>query len=127
MTQRMKNRTLVLVALAMLTVSTIASAHGTRRSYQHHHGSRVGVGIVLSAPLWYPGPVFHSYPYRPYYQYPYPVAAAPVYVERDDSAAVIQAPAGQYWYYCRDSATYYPYVKQCAEPWQRVPVQPPTP
>ena len=28
--------------------------------------------------------------------------------------------AGNYWYYCRDSQTYYPYVQECASPWDRV-------
>jgi hypothetical protein len=31
-------------------------------------------------------------------------------------------PAPSSWYYCPDSKTYYPYVRQCASAW--VPVSP---
>jgi len=31
----------------------------------------------------------------------------------------------QYWYFCNDSRTYYPYVQQCAGQWQRVTPRPP--
>lgn len=126
------NSVSVLILLALLAVSTIASAHGRRGHY--HSGARVGVGISIGAPIWY-GPAYYPY-YRPYNYYPYPAVVPapvyverpvyvepPVYVERDDRAAAQEAP-GQYWYYCRESETYYPYVKQCAGPWQRVPAQP---
>jgi hypothetical protein len=49
---------------------------------------------------------------------------APVYVEAAP-AQVVQQPAEQYWYYCADSKTYYPYVQKCATPWQRVSPRPP--
>jgi hypothetical protein len=40
---------------------------------------------------------------------------APVY---DQETA---QPAEQYyWYYCPDSKTYYPYVKQCSTGWMKV-------
>ena len=106
---------LALVALCGLATAGAADANG-----RHHHG-RAHVGI------WFGGP---AYPYyRPYY-YPYyyppavvaAPAAPPVYIEQTPSAAAA-APiqgTGQYWYYCPDSRTYYPYVQQCATPWQQV-------
>jgi hypothetical protein len=36
-----------------------------------------------------------------------------------------QAPSGNFYYYCPDSQTYYPYVSSCPSPWQPVPVAPP--
>ena len=92
-------------------------------------------GFTFGAP-WYPWPAYsyypsYYYPYYPYYypypaavSYPYPAAvsaAPPVYIERGGDVAAADSP---YWYYCRDSDAYYPYVKQCAGSWERVPAQP---
>ncbi len=62
------------------------------------------------------------YPYYgyPYYGYPYYAPAAvdppppPVYIQPQPAAP----PA--YWYYCSDSKTYYPYVKDCPSGWLTV-------
>jgi hypothetical protein len=95
-------------------------------------GAVVGSAIVASALLspWY---------YRPYYYAPYPayttvyeVPAAPtVYYQQPVApAAVTVAPAapadsGNWWYYCNDSRSYYPYVRECPSQWQRVAPQAP--
>ncbi len=96
----------------------------------------VRFGVYLGAPFYGPG----YYPYAPYYPYyPYgvpaygypPVAVAPAsppaYVEQG-AAPLASAPAqpAESWYYCADSKTYYPYVKECPAGWQRVPAQPPS-
>ncbi|MPZ46621.1 MAG: hypothetical protein GEV05_25200 [Betaproteobacteria bacterium] len=122
-----------LAALAILLTSAAAWSDGGRRGHHRHHhhshGSRLQLGFVFGGPLWYPGPVF---PYS--YSYPYPYGYAPaivvppaprVYIERDERVAQESAPG--YWYYCRESNTYYPYVKECGQPWQRVPAQPRNP
>lgn len=81
------------------------------------HGGHVRFGVFIGAPIypwWY---------YPPYYYPPAVVtvpATPPTYVERDSSAA----PEQHYWYYCRESKTYYPYVKECPGGWQRVVPQP---
>lgn len=116
MARLMKTSILVLVSAAMFAVSVSASAGG-RHHRHHHHGARIGVGVVFGAPLWYPAPLYYPY-YRPYY-YAAP-APAPVYIERDRDVA----ESSPYWYFCRESDAYYPYVKQCPGPWQRVPAQP---
>ncbi len=48
-----------------------------------------------------------------------------VYIEQSD-ALVDQTPgpAVQYWYFCRGSNQYYPYVKECPGGWQKVLPQP---
>jgi hypothetical protein len=92
--------------------------------------------VIYSAPVWSP-PVVYSAP-RIIYSEP------PVYIERNDlqrpqyvqppvsvapqappppqvSAA---APPAFDWFFCVDSNTFYPYVRECATPWQRVPAQP---
>jgi hypothetical protein len=109
------SRTRAVIAL-LLVLSAAASdpafAHGVR------FGIGIGIGVPLFAPAWYYPP--------PAYYYPAPVVVAqpPVYVERAQAQAA-PAPAEQWWYYCPDSKTYYPYVQQCSSQWQRVSPQPP--
>jgi hypothetical protein len=100
--------------------------HGYR-GYRYGGRSRFGVGVFFGGPIYAPwAPWYYPAPH-PYY-YPPAVAAVPasppVYIERGETQA---APEVQnYWYYCPDEKTYYPYVKQCPGGWQRVvPQQPP--
>jgi len=93
-------------------------------------GYGVGVGVVLGAPWYYPPPYYGSYPYP----YPYPPAVVvpsepTVYIEQAPppaAAAPAQPPQPAYWYFCRDTNAYYPYVNQCATPWERVAPRPPS-
>jgi hypothetical protein len=97
--------------IGVLALADSADAHGRR--------GRVQFGVMIGAPLgwgWH-----HHYPYhreRVIVERPGPT----VYVEKD--ADGVARDADQYWYYCPDSETYYPYVKQCASPWHRVEPQP---
>lgn len=109
---------------AGLLAADVASAHGFRHS-------RARVGIYFGAPVvvapWYysPWPRYYYPPYAPAVVVPAP--QPPVYVEQPQSAEA-PPPASQadnYWYYCRDTQAYYPYVDRCASPWQRVVPQPP--
>ena len=50
-----------------------------------------------------------------WWDYPYTVETQYVEVPASDG----------YWYYCPDSRSYYPYVRECASKWERVPPQPP--
>lgn len=130
----MVNSKKTLLAGAAICIAMLSNAAFADRGHYHPHrgGGRVHFGITLGAPLWYPGPGYYYAPY-PAYAYPPAVIVRPaprVYVERDDQVALEQAPpppVQQYWYYCRDSETYYPYVKECASPWERVPARPSAP
>ena len=116
----MKTIKIALLLVAMVgssVIATSADAGGRHRHHHHHHG-RASVGIFFGAPLFYA-----PYAYYPRYYYPPAVAApAPVYIEQSAPAAAPAPSQGStaYWYYCRDSQTYYPYVQQCASPWQQV-------
>lgn len=83
---------------------------GAHSGGQHIGGRRVGIGVIVAAPAFYP-----PLPYYP------PDALAPsgppVYIEQGTSTQ--DRPAG-YWYYCADAKAYYPYVNECAVPWQPV-------
>jgi hypothetical protein len=110
----------LLVAIALLG-SGLAPAHA---------GGRVFVGIGLGAPwvgapFWYPWAYPYAYPYPVYTAPPVVVEASPpVYVQRQAAP-----PPQSYWYYCQESRTYYPYVKECPGGWLQVVPQtaPPAP
>lgn len=136
-----KPASILAVLLMTLFVSGMAYADGHLRGgghYSghywgrgHHSGSRVGVGVVIGGPIWGPPWYYpYYYPYYPYYYpYYYPPAVAvpstpPEYIERSEPEPS-SAPT-DVWYYCPDSRTYYPYVKECPGGWQTVPAQPPS-
>ena len=122
-----------LLAVALGTAALIATEADAHGRYHHHHRSRASVGIFFGVP----GPFFyHPAPlYSPRYYYHPPTvvvpapAAPPVYIEQPQAAAPVhpQQSAGAYWYFCRDTQTYYPYVQQCATPWEQVVPQSPPP
>ena len=120
---------LSLAVLLGVAVTADAFARGRHHHGGHHHRhGGVGFGLFIGAPAfgYYPSPYYYP-PYSPYY-YPQTVvvpSSPPVYVEQSqvDAPAPTQPQAG-YWYYCRQSNAYYPYVEQCADPWERVPPRP---
>ena len=115
-------------AKTVLTVCfTLAGLFATPAALAH--GGHVRFGVAIGGPgFWYyPPPYYYPPYYYPPYYYPPVVttpATPPVYIERSDTA---ERSAASYWYYCPDSKTYYPYVKECASPWQRVEPRPPGP
>ena len=97
--------TAVLVVFGVAT-SEPALAHG-----------RVHFGVFIGGPLFWPGPYY----YPPVYVAP-PLPPQPVYIERQ-----VAPPPPPEWFFCEDSKTFYPYVKECPGGWQRVPAQSPSP
>jgi len=95
----------------------------------HNHPVVVGGGgtVIVTTPF---------FPVVPYpYPYPYatPVYGGPAYAEvptysdapaysdsQGDSDAQGYSERNDYWYYCPDSQTYYPYVQTCQSPWVKV-------
>lgn len=123
-----KTALLSVAAICAVAVTSAADAGG-----RYHYRSRVGVGVFVGAPFY---PYYYPRYYYPpaYYPGPYayypPAAVAPapvgppVYIEQTPQAgtapsASAPGPSAS-WYYCRDSQAYYPYVQQCASPWQPV-------
>ncbi|NTV69701.1 MAG: hypothetical protein HGA71_06080 [Azonexaceae bacterium] len=102
---------MLVLAVVMAGMASSASAHGPRGR----------IGVYIGGPVW--GPVW----YPPPYYYPpqvivVPPAQPPVYIEQSQEPA---PDAGQkYWYFCKSSQGYYPYVKECPEGWQKVLPQP---
>jgi hypothetical protein len=116
----------VIVAAAAAAVALAAPAyayhgHGGGHGGWHGHGG-ARFGLYLGGPLYWGAPYY----YPPYYYPPAVVVpqSPPVYVQQGDQAA--QAPESQgWWYFCRGSNAYYPYVKHCPGGWERVSPQPP--
>src|SRR5262245_63235341 len=104
---------LLLLVIPLTAASLPAAAHGGGKA-------RVSVGFTFGGPGWYyPG---YYYPPYPYYYYPQPVAvqAEPtVYIERGDAAPEESRGSLGYWYYCKESKAYHPYVKHCPGGWEK--------
>ena len=130
----MKKTTAALVFAALLGGSLItASANAAGGGHFHgghgghfHGAGRVGVFVGVAPPLFYSPFYYPRYYYPPAVVVPGPVASAPAYIEQPALGEAgpppvgVPAATGAYWYYCRDSQTYYPYVQECASPWDRV-------
>jgi len=106
-----------------------------RGYYGGYYGSGIGIGIDAAywGPSWYYPSYYPDYPYSLYsYPYYYPNSFAPIVVEPStppeyiemSSPAPAPVPSGV-WFYCPESKSYYPYIKECPGGWQRVPAQPP--
>jgi hypothetical protein len=113
-----------LVALAL--IAGVSWGAAGLLSSQANARTIVSVGIGGPGPVygWYGPP---PYPYGPpayYYAPPAPVYVAPAttYVlPAPAPAPAVQAPApAATWYYCDNPKGYYPYVANCASPWQAV-------
>jgi len=124
----MDNLKAALLAAVFVGASAMAADADARGRHHHHHRSHVGIWFGVPAPVFYP-----HYHYYPRYYYPPTVvvpapAYPPVYIEQPQSAAPAPSLGSTaYWYYCRDTQTYYPYVQQCATPWEQVVPQSPPP
>ena len=111
----MRKLALILLTLALGAMfSEAASAHGR---------VVVGVGVGFGYPGWGWGPGYWGPGYwgpPAYYGPPMVVSSPPVtYIERRDAAPAATAST-DFWYYCEQSKTYYPYVKTCREGWKKV-------
>lgn len=144
----MRKSLLFTLATLMMAASLQAYAGG---GHGHRHGghSHARVGVYIGAPLVLGSWWLASRPYYPSYYYAPPpvvvrervVVREPLvyYDERGNPVPstppqVAQAPdqaqppaqsAAPTWFFCADSQAYYPYVQNCASPWQRVIPQPP--
>jgi hypothetical protein len=112
----------IAAALAAVSCMALAPAAQAQRWGQPHSRIVIGVGVPIGWGYWpywhYPPP----YAYYPYYARP---ADPVIYVEKGDADSAPGEDPAQFWYFCRDSKTYFPYVKECPTPWQRVVPQSP--
>jgi hypothetical protein len=108
-----------IVLAAAVGIGCLVASGSAGADWHGHVGVWIGPGPYGWGPAYY---------YPPYYYSPPVVVTepAPVYVPPPNP--VVQVPAPQtYWYYCRRSNAYYPYVSECPGGWQPVTPQPPAP
>jgi len=76
---------------------------------------------------FFPYPYYYSYYPNPYYYYPYAYPYRNYYYSYRDNppTAYVEQEQPFYWYFCRDSQTYYPYVTSCPGGWTKVVPTPP--
>lgn len=110
------------ILLSLLILSFPFPSYGGSRVYV---GVNIGVRhpyVVVHRPFWGPPRVYRYWggpavlvPFFYYY------GPAPVII-REDPLANTQADQLQenYWYYCPDTQSYYPYVKSCPSGWMKV-------
>lgn len=133
----MKKMSLLLLSVFLLGSLSVPAYADHRSRHRSHFGLYIGPSWAYSTPYYYQ-PYQHYQPYQPYQAYPlYPPyqpapviiqSAPPVYIEQTPAAPVATSPqASNDWYFCASTKTYYPYVKECAEPWQRVSPTPANP
>jgi hypothetical protein len=105
---------------AALTLSAVLlGATASAPALAWHHGG-VRFGVVIGAPFY---PWYYP-PYYPYYYPPVAPTAPPTYIEQGSAQPAPTQQSQNVWYYCAESKTYYPYVKECPGGWQRVTPQP---
>ena len=97
----MKKISMLVLAAAAALASGAALAHG-----------RVFFGVGIGVPI--------LGPYYPYYYPPYYYEPRTVVVPAQPQRYIEQSQPSDSWYYCAESKTYYPYVKDCPGGWQRV-------
>ena len=111
-----------ILGAALVALSAVASYPAFARHPSVTFGFQFGV--PLYDPWYYP-PYYYPY-YPPVY---YPPAYYPPVIQAPAPSAYIEQQrtddAHSWWYYCAQSKAYYPYVKTCPGPWERVSPRPP--
>jgi hypothetical protein len=101
------------IKLSLALITIFAGVFGAT-SADAHWRHRARIGVFIGAPI----AAYSYYGYPRYYAPPvYYAPAPPTYIEQAPPAP---QQSSNYWYYCRESQAYYPYVQTCPSPWQSV-------
>lgn len=110
-------RPLFLVLAILVVMLFVVLFAGVPSVNAQRHGPPVRGGFWIGpgwGPWWW-GPL--AYPY-------YGAPRQPIIIEQQplvyDQQAQQLPEEPYYWYYCAESKTYYPYVKQCPKGWMKV-------
>ncbi len=125
---KLNSITLIFTLLALFA-SSVVSAHGGYNRFNfginlgHYPGYYGYSAFGYQDPFFYP-PVY-SYPPTVIVPVTPPVvipSTPPVYTQKKTTSSM--QPQTNYWHYCSDSDSYYPYVKECPGGWLQVAPKP---
>jgi hypothetical protein len=114
---------IILLTASLLLLGSLPATSFADPYRRHHHVRPHGGISFYYGPGWYYPPTFNYPPYGPAPIIVERPAPPTVYIERNAAPSDVDSYTSQqsnYWYFCAPSNTYYPYVRECAEPWQRV-------
>ena len=127
---------IILIVTSLALPANADSHHGGAGAFWWGIGLGLGLGweaARIPGPYYYPAYPVYYYPAPTYY---YPANPPTVIIESPPvilppgattGAAPPAAQSPPNWYYCDSAKGYYPYVRQCPEPWRMVPATPPGP
>lgn len=115
---------IIVVGLLLFFDLFCGVANAQRHRGYHGRGPRVTIHGSFGFPYYYP----YRYYYYPYRYYPYygPYFYTEPYSRVEPPVNILPEPT-YYWYYCKDTQGYYPYVASCPGGWVRVVPTPPPP
>lgn len=79
-----------------------------------------GWGYGVPYPYAYPYAVGYPFAYTPLVINTTPIQQTYIQQEPVAEASVQPVPPVNYWYYCTQPAGYFPYVRNCNQPWMKV-------
>lgn len=91
-----------LAAIGICGALAVAGLMASGATYAH---PRFYGGVVIGGPIWVPPPVYYP---------------PPVYIDRGPPPVYVEQQRQDYWYFCSESRSYYPYVQSCPSAWMRV-------
>ncbi len=121
--------TLILVVALLMIVGSILPTIGEARDHRHwRYHPYYGWGYNPYVAPWYPYPPVYVPPlYMPQVIVPQFVVPQPQQqiIIREAPQTYVEQPKPQeqaenYWKYCPDTKTYFPYVQTCASTWLKV-------
>lgn len=110
----------IIRSVAAVVAACVLAGPAWADPHWRHPRTSVELGFYWGWPGWHP-----FYPYPVYAPPPVivvpPAAPPPIYIEQPRVAPTFEPG---YWYYCREAGAYYPTVKECPGPWEKVAPQP---
>jgi len=130
---------LIATATSLAAMPAQADRGGGHGHYWGPFGFLLGTAILYSAiqprtiyttpQVIYAPPVYAPVPVQPYYvEQTYispPVTALPLPPPTMGQYQPQEIAGGQWWYFCRKPAGYYPFIRECPSGWEKVSPTPP--
>lgn len=135
---------MLMIILAGVLAATPALAQRSHGPYGGHGGSHGHaqvwgpLGFLLGTAVLYSALQPRTVYYEPVYVPPPYIPPTTIYLEQAPLPPNVSAPpplaasgpvqeirTGQWWYFCKKPADYYPYIRECPTGWEKVSPTPP--